>query len=101
MLSVWGEPLMMRFQVRTFAMPRWIGPLLALAAIVLLPFALMLALGLAALALGALVFRALMFPTDKRPDSPSIDTSRSPALGSNDSPILDAEYEVKEEDEEK
>ena len=90
---------MMKYQIRTFGIPRWAGFLLAAAVLALLPFALMLALGLAAAGLGVLVLRALVFPTGAK-SSPTLERPRSSALGAGDAPILDADYEVKDENEE-
>jgi len=86
----------MRVMVRSFHVTRWMGPLILLGLLALIPFAFMLALTLTALAVVFFVvrsfgpaFRATEMGTRAKPkiQPHSIDTS---------SQVLDAEYEVKE-----
>ncbi len=90
----------MPVMVRAYNLPRWLGPLVGLAVIALIPFAVMLALALAGLSLGYLVIRSLL-------PSPGNPKTAFPVTGSNDpsqrlhsahpSPqVLDAEFKVKE-----
>jgi hypothetical protein len=88
---------MLKFEVRSHQLPRWMVPVLALAALALIPFALMLALGLAAAAVSLSVFRAFL-PTGNRPkDSKTLDPPARISLKSGS--VIDADYEVKDENE--
>ncbi len=88
---------MLKFEVRSYQLPRWMVPVLVLAALALIPFALMLALGLAAAAVGLSVFRAFL-PAGNRPMDPEI--LNPPARTSLKSgSVIDADYEVKDENE--
>jgi hypothetical protein len=92
---------MMRVQVQSFQMPRWVIPVLVLAALALIPFALALALVAGGIALTAAVVRALLPPST--PSSPL--HTRSEANGRvfdrGNSSVIDADYEVKDENEKK
>lgn len=88
---------MVKMQVRSYALPSWVVPVAFLAALALIPFALMLALGLAAVAIGTSVVFALLppakAPQDRRPFG---ETGRLKGdAGSR--PAIDADYEVKDE----
>ncbi len=91
----------MPVMVRTFNIPRWMGPFLILAALALIPFALVLAFSLGALAVGLLAVRTLL-PGSARPASGRVfqgpPKASSQRLDSSHHPVrvLDAEYEVKE-----
>ena len=78
-------------------MPPWLGPLLVLIILALIPFALMLAAGLTVLAVGFSIFR-LFLPSRNRPllGHP---TSKTPEriMGESDAMTIDAEYEIKDE----
>ena len=89
---------MMRLQVQSFQLPRWVVPVMILIAFALIPFALVLGLALTAVAVGFSALR-FFFPASS---SPTFDQ------GSNDQPgikkstpaskVIDAEYQVKDED---
>ncbi len=88
---------MMRLEVRSYQAPRWMAPILILAALALVPFALMLALGLAAAAIGISAFR-LFLPAAGRSENPA--TFGSPPHHSLKSgSVIDADYEIKDENE--
>ena len=91
----------MQIHVRSVQMPRWVVPLLILAALALIPFALMLGLALAAVVIGASALR-LLLPSPGRLETRSTDF---PFSGINkrfsDPSVIDAEYEVKDSDEKK
>ena len=91
----------MQIHVRSAQLPRWVAPLLILAALALIPFALMLGLAVAAVAIGGLALRALL-PSAGKSDagSSSFPFSRADKRFSDPSAI-DAEYEVKDSDEKK
>ena len=91
----------MQIHVRSVQAPRWVIPVLILAALALIPFALALGMALAAAALVASALR-LLVPSSDRPlgGSPSIPHSRADNKISN-SPAIDAEYEVRETHEKK
>jgi hypothetical protein len=77
------------------------GPLMVLAALALIPFALMLALSLAAFAAGFILLRAF-FPSSKRSELGSHSFAvKKPHVIEARSQVLDAEYEVKETHEKK
>ena len=89
----------MAFQVRSYGVPGWLVLLMFLAALALLPFAFLLALGVGALALVASVARAIL---SGPPQGPQGDRG----LGQDgfprrdiEPPVLDADFEVKEEHE--
>lgn len=91
----------MQIHVRSAPLPRWVAPLLILAALALIPFALMLGLALAAVVIGASALRALL-PSPGRPETRSPDFPFSGAdKRFSDSSAIDAEYEVKDSDEKK
>ena len=87
---------MMRVEVRSFQMPRWVVPVLALAALALIPFVLMLALAVGAVAIGAMGIRLLLSPA-------SLDKEAFPRATHerkfSDQSAIDANYEVKGENE--
>ena len=90
---------MMRVQVQSFRGPRWLGPLLVLIALALLPFALMLGLAVMALVIGASVVRLFLpMPGNKAMEN---QTSAVPGrrVSDSSSSAIDAEYEVKDENE--
>jgi hypothetical protein len=90
-----GVP-MMRVEVRSFQMPRWVVPVLVLAALALIPFVLALALAVGALALGAAGLRLLLSP----PSPPEAAFPRAtPEKKFSDPSAIDANYEVKGENE--
>lgn len=88
---------MLKFEVHSTQMPRWIVPVLALAAFALLPFALMLALGLAAAAIGFSVFKAFLPPVEKPLGPESLERPARSSLKSGS--VIDADYEIKDENE--
>lgn len=87
----------MKFEVRSYQAPRWIVPVLVLAALALIPFALMLALGLGAVAIGFSALRALLPPSEKRLGSESLERPRRTPLKPGS--VIDADYEIKDENE--
>jgi hypothetical protein len=91
-----GMPVM----VRSYNLPRWLGPLVGLAVLALIPFALMVALALAGLSLGVLVIRSLLPSSgrEKRVLRGPGSSRSSQHLNSThpSTQVLDAEYEVKE-----
>lgn len=88
---------MLKFEMHSYQLPRWMVPVLALAALALIPFALMLALGVAVLAIGVSVLRAFL------PSSPGLGKAKnleSPQhVPLKPGSIIDADYEVKDENE--
>lgn len=90
----------MQIHVRSVKGTGWIVPVLVLVALVLLPFALMLALGLGVLAVGFTVLRSFLPPAGPRdpgdlfPRSPSDKRIQDPSA-------IDAEFEVRDNDEKK
>lgn len=88
---------MMRFEVRSYSMPRWIVPILILAALALIPFALVLALGLTAAGIG---FSALGLFLPKAGGPENNETLGVPPRHSLKSgSVIDADYEIKDENE--
>lgn len=88
---------MLKVQVQSYALPRWVIPVVFLAALALVPFALMLALGLGAMALGASVVLSLL-PSAKAVKDPGRFGERGRSLrDAGSSPVIDADYEVKDE----
>lgn len=88
----------MKIEVHSFQAPRWIIPLLILAALALIPFALALAAGMAVLALGVGVLKLLLPSSGTSGHVGSFETRRSAGKFS-DSTAIDADYEVKGENE--
>ena len=80
-------------EVRSFRVPGWLGPLLVLAALALIPVALLLAVFAGVAALGVSVARALLS------QAPPAEKGRGPALGSGPGEVIEADYEVKDEHE--
>ena len=83
----------MRMEVRSFQVPRWLAPLLVLLALALIPLALMVAVGFAALALGATVVRAFLSSSSR----PPIVQSHSVEAKGVSHEAIDAEYEIKDQ----
>jgi hypothetical protein len=101
MLRDSGRISSMQIHVRSAQLPRWVVPLLILAALALIPFALMLGLALAAVAIGASALR-LLLPSPGRPEAQSADFPFSQVHQRfSDPSAIDAEYEVKDSDEKK
>ena len=88
---------MMKLEFRSYQAPRWVAPILILAALALIPFALMLALGLAAAAIGVSTFRSLL-PAADRPENPETLGAR-PHHSLRSGSAIDADYEIKDENE--
>jgi len=84
---------LMRMEVRSVQVPRWLAPLLLLLALALIPLALMVAVGFAALTIGATVVRAVLPSSSRSPviQSRSVESSIQPHSA------IDAEYEIKDE----
>jgi len=90
--------LMMRLQVQSFQVPRWVVPVVVLIAVALIPFALVLGLALTAAAVGFSVLRLFLpasNPTAFGQGSNSQTRIKNSASASN---AIDAEYQVKDED---
>ena len=88
----------MRLQVQSFQLPRWVAPVMILVALALLPFALMLGLALTAVAIGYSILR-LFLPISN--SSTTYQTLRGQTGMKNHasaSGVIDAEYQVKDED---
>jgi hypothetical protein len=101
MLRDSGRISSMQIHVRSAQLPRWVVPLLILAALALIPFALMLGLALAAVAIGASALRVLL-PSLRGPEVRSTEFPFSRAdKRFSDPSAIDAEYEVKDSDEKK
>jgi hypothetical protein len=92
------ECLMMRLQVQSFQLPRWVVPVMILIALALIPFALVLGLALTAAAVGFSALR-LFLPASSSPTfgQGSDGQTRIKNSGST-SKVIDAEYQVKDED---
>jgi hypothetical protein len=91
----------MQIHVRSVQVPRWLAPLLILAALALIPFALMLGLALAAVVIGASALR-LLLPAPGKPAANSFEISLSRNNKKiSDHTAIDAEYEVRDSDEKK
>jgi hypothetical protein len=86
----------MRMVMHSFRAPRWVAPLLGLVALVLIPFALILALVLAGLALGVSALR-LLFSGPGPDDSPDRFERPVDSRRISDDTVIDADYEVKDE----
>ena len=87
----------MKVVVRSFQGPRWIAPLLILAVLALVPFALMLALGLAVLGLGVMALRTML--PGPGPEEGPMPLRVDPKAGKLDSQnAIEADYEVKDAD---
>jgi hypothetical protein len=89
---------MMKMEVRTFRVPGWLMPVLLLAALALVPFALMLALAVACAAIGISLLRSFLPPGDASVTTPPA-FDRKDARGFFEKPAIDAEYVVKEKNE--
>ena len=89
--------MMLKVHVRSYALPRWVIPVVFLAALALIPFALMLALGLGVLALGASVVLPLLFPSKPVKDPGRFGERGRSLRDAGLSPAIDADYEVKDE----
>jgi hypothetical protein len=85
-------------EVRSFQAPRWLGPILILIALALIPFLLTLALGLLALGIGASVIKALLPPSHPKNDHERIFAAHRQFGKKSDPSAIDAEYEVKDAD---
>jgi hypothetical protein len=87
---------MIKVQMQTFQVPRWLGPVLALIALALIPFALVV--GLAALT-AVVGFTALRVFLPSAP-GPALKSFPDETLGGRKihsrSQTIDAEYEVKD-----
>lgn len=87
----------MKFELRSYQAPRWIVPILVLAALALIPFALVLALGLAVAAIGFSALRAFLPPSGK---NPGLGYLKKPSRVSlKPGSVIDADYEIKDENE--
>lgn len=86
----------MAFQVRSYGVPEWVVLLMFLAALALLPFAFLLALGVGALALVASVARAILAGPPRGPEGGRVIGRDGSPRGDAGPPILDADFEVKD-----
>jgi hypothetical protein len=89
---------MMRLQVQSFQLPRWVVPVMILVALALIPFALMVGVALTAVALGFSALRLFLPSSSPANFGPGFDgqtriKNDRPAPG-----VIDAEYQVKDED---
>ncbi len=85
---------MIKVQMQTFQAPRWLGPVLALIALALIPFALVVGLAVLTAAVGFTALRAFL------PSAPVLKSSPGETMGGRKihsrSQTIDAEYEVKD-----
>jgi hypothetical protein len=86
----------MRIMVRSFQAPRWVVPVLFVAALAILPFALLFGLVILGLVLGGSLIR-LFLPGSP---SPSVNVKSQNASGYLRSSVIDADYEIKDENHE-
>lgn len=84
---------MIKVQVQSFQMPKWVVPAMILIALALIPFALVLGLAAAALALGVGALRLFLPPSSRT--FPAHRPSGGPSLGMGGDAI-DVDYEVKD-----
>ncbi len=91
----------MGMQIHTYRAPGWIIPVLVLLALALLPFAMALALAVGAAALGATAIRYLFLPARGSPDSNHQRMMHGPGRIVSNAPAIDADFEVKDENEKK
>jgi hypothetical protein len=90
---------MMKFQVQGFRAPGWVLPIVLLVGLALIPVALFIALAVLGLGLAAAIVRAVL-PSATKPSSASQSVSARKASGSfSNQPVLDVEYEIKDEHE--
>ncbi|GEM_PF-1331729 len=88
---------MMRVQVQSFRAPRWLGPLLVLIALAILPFALILGMAVMALVAGASIFR-LLLPAPRKVFEENLGSGKAAhRVVDSGSRAIDADYEVKDE----
>jgi len=86
-------------EIRSFRAPGWLGPVLLLLALAILPFALILGLVVTGIVLGASVMKALVpFPAEEKLEGRTEVVPKQERL-SADSEIIDADYEIKDENE--
>jgi len=79
-------------------MPPWLLPVFVLLGLALIPLAFFVAMALLALALGSLVLRALL-PSQPSPVKNGNVFSRESRSSFSDQPVLDVDYEIKDEHE--
>ncbi len=86
----------MRMVIRSWNAPAWMGPLLVLAVLALIPVAFMLAISLAVLGSGFLIFRSLLAPSQPKQGAPSfLNVKKSKMIGRTPQ-VYDAQFDVKE-----
>ena len=88
---------MMRMEVRSAHLPWWVVPILLLAALALIPFALVLALAVAGMAIGVSVVRFLLTGPQNRHEESQTFRTQDSRTHLPPSQVIDADYEVKEE----
>jgi hypothetical protein len=86
----------MKVHFQTFQAPRWAGPVVLLLILALIPFALMLAALLAAVAVGYSVVRFLS-PSGRTPLENRSPGSRGLDSAAPGGTVIDADYEIKDE----
>ena len=89
---------MMRLQVQSFQLPRWVAPVMILVALGLVPFALMLGLALTAIAIGYSTLRLFLPGSNSQTDFQTLHGQTGIKNHSPTSGVIDAEYQVKDED---
>ena len=91
------DETLIRMEVRSFRLPPWLAPLLILAALALIPFALMLAFAVAGVAVLAGAARLFLpAPQGSSPKKPPFSSGESHKKFSEPSAI-DVEYEARDE----
>jgi hypothetical protein len=90
---------MMKFQVQSFRAPGWLFPILLLVGLALIPVALFIAIAVLGLALAATVVRSLLPATSPSPSHSQTVSARKASGSFANQPVLDVEYEIKDEDE--
>ena len=89
---------MIRVQMRTLRVPSWFLPVFILLGLALIPIAFFLALALLGLAVGSVLVRALL-PSAHPPEKNENVFSKEHRSQFLDKPVLDVEYEVKDDHE--
>lgn len=88
-------------EIRFYRAPGWIIPFLILLALALLPFAMVLALAVAGAALGAAVLRFLFLPAQEQTAEKNKNILSEGEGSASNTPVIDADFEVKDENEKK
>jgi hypothetical protein len=98
MLRILKERLMMRLQVHSFQLPRWVAPVMILIALALIPFALVLGLALTTIAIGFSALRLFLPISNSATIHRTFNGQTRMKNHTTTSGVIDAEYQVKEKD---